>query len=273
MARFIPFVLIVCGLLKMASAVEITAHRGASYLAPENTLAAVNLAWQLGADSVEIDVFQAADRKIVAIHDKDTQRTAGVKWKVADTPLDRLRKLDVGRWKGQRWTGQRIPTLAEVLATIPDDKRLLIEIKCGPEVVPELHRVLIASGKNPAQTAVISFDPHVLLTVRRAMPKLHVQWVVGTIPERDKRTRNIRVTVEEVIASCRQGKFNGLSVRRDSEIDEAFVKQFHDAGLELHVWTVNSPQEAKKLAALGVDAITTDRPGYVRRQLGRRFGQ
>ena len=270
MTRLIPFFLIVCYPLNMANAVEITAHRGASHLAPENTLAAINLAWQLGADSVEIDIFQTADGRIVVIHDKDTKRTAGVKWKVADTPLDRLRKLDVGRWKGPRWTGQRIPTLEEVLATIPDGKRLLIEIKCGKEVVPELHRVLTASGKGPEQIAVIAFDPHVLLAAKQAMPKLHVQWVVGTIPERDRRTRNIRVTVQEVIASCRQGKFDGLSVRRDSEFDEDFVKQFHDAGLELHVWTVNSPQEAKQLVGLGVDAITTDRPGYMRKQLGQR---
>jgi glycerophosphoryl diester phosphodiesterase len=269
MTRLIPFFLIVCYPLCMSPAVEITAHRGASYLAPENTLAAINLAWQLGADSVEIDVFQTSDGRIVAIHDKDTGRTAGVKMKVADTSLDRLRKLDVGRWKGPRWAGQQIPTLEEILATIPAGKRLLIEIKCGKEAVPELHRVLTASGKSPEQLAVISFDRHVLLAVKKTMPNLHVQWVVGTVPERDRITRRIRVPVDEVIASCRQGKFNGLSVRRDSELDASFVKKFHDAGLELHVWTVNSPKEAKNFASLGVDAITTDRPGYLRKQLGQ----
>jgi len=252
---------------RVCDAVEVTGHRGASYLAPENTLAAVNLAWQRGADSVEIDVFQTSDGRIVVIHDEDTKRTAGVKLKVADTPLERLRKLDVGRWKGQRWAGQRIPTLEEVLATVPDGKRLLIEIKCGKEVVPELQRVLKASGKRPDQIAVIAGNPHVLLAIKQAMPKLHVQWVVGTIPERDKKTKEIRVTVPEVIASCRQGRFDGLSVRRDSKIDEAFVKQFHDAGLELHVWTVNSPKEAQKFAQFGVDAITTDQPGTMRKQL------
>jgi len=267
MPRLVLFTLLVVCPLTMAHAVEITAHRGASHLAPENTLAAVNLAWQLGADSVEIDVFQTKDGQIVVTHDEDTERTAGVRLKVADTSLDRLKELEVGRWKARRWAGQRIPTLKEVLATIPDGKRLLIEIKCGKEVVPELHRVLIASGKGPEQIAVIAADPHVLLAAKRAMPKLHVQWVVGTIPERDKRTRKVRVTVREVIASCRQGNFDGLSVRRDSEIDEDFVKQFHDAGLQLHVWTVNSAREVKRLSGLGVDGITTDRPGHVRKQL------
>jgi glycerophosphoryl diester phosphodiesterase len=251
----------------MTNAVEITAHRGASHLAPENTLAAVNLAWELGADSVEIDVFQTGDGRIAVIHDKDTMRTGGVKLKVADTSLDRLRQLDVGRWKGPRWTGQRIPTLEEVVATVPDKKRLLIEVKCGREIVPELQRVLAASGKRAEQTAVISGNADVLTTVKRAMPELLVQWVVGTIPERDKQTRDIRVTLRSVIDTCREASFDGLSIRHDSEIDADFVKQVHDAGLQLHVWTVNSAGEAKDLAGLGVDAITTDRPGYVRKHL------
>lgn len=267
MFRFVFIALLVVWPSDLGLAVEITAHRGASYIAPENTLVAVELAWKLGADAVEIDVFQSADGRIVVIHDEDTMRTAGVEWKIADTPLDRLRQLDVGRWKGRRWTGQQIPTLEEVLATIPDGKRLLIEIKCGKEVVPELHRVLAASGKGPSHVAVIAADPYVLLDVKKAMAKMHVQWVVGTIPQRDGRTGEIQVTVAQAIASCQRGKFDGLSIRRDSELDEAFVKQFHDAGLELHVWTVNSPREAQRFVELGVDAVTTDRPGYLRREL------
>ena len=255
------------GATNPADGIEITAHRGASYLAPENTLAAIKLAWESGADSVEIDIYQTKDGQIVAIHDEDTKRTAGVKLPVADTSLARLRKLDVGRWKAAKYAGERIPTLAEVLATIPDGKRLLIEIKCGKEVVPALKRAIAAAGKRPQQTALIAFDAQVLFAAKQALPELHTQWVMGTIPERDKLTRRVRVSLADVIASCRSAKFSGLSVRRDSEIDAKFVKQIHDAGLELHVWTVNSPDEAKRFMNLGVDAITTDRPGYLRRKL------
>ena len=194
--RCLLFAFIVICLWDIANGVEITAHRGASHIAPENTLAAINLAWQAGADAVEIDVFQSKDGEIVVIHDENTKHTSGVNLKVADTEFERLRKLDVGRWKGRRWAGQRIPTLEQVLATIPEGKRLLIEIKCGKEVVPKLHRVLIASGKTPKQIAVIAADPHVLIAAKQAMPKLHVLWVVGTIPEREKGTNRVRVTTQ-----------------------------------------------------------------------------
>jgi len=265
--------LIMCAVLAQSAssvAVEITAHRGASHLAPENTLAAVELGWRLGADSVEIDVYLTKDNRIVAIHDEDTKRTARVLMVVAETDFDRLRKLDVGRWKSPRWAGQRIPSLEEVLATIPDGKRLLIEVKCGPEIVPVLNEVLTKSGVDNSKYAVICFKPKVLLEVKRQMPETHVQWLVGTIPERDKNTKQIRVNVDEVITSCLKGKFDGLSVKRDSEIDAEFVNKFHDAGLQLHVWTVNSSREAKRLAAHGVDAITTDQPGQLRRALAGR---
>jgi glycerophosphoryl diester phosphodiesterase len=253
-----------------AVAVEITAHRGASRLAPENTLGAVELGWQLGADSVEIDVYLTKDNRIVAIHDDDTKRTAGVSLVVAETNFDRLRELDVGRWKSPSWAGQRIPSLEELLPTIPDGKRLLIEVKCGPEIVPVLKDALKKSGVENNKCAVICFKAEVLLEVKRQMPHMHVQWLVGTIPERDKETKQIRVNVDEVVASCLRGKFDGLSVKRDSAIDVEFVKKFHDAGLQLHVWTVNSSQEAKRLAGRGVDAITTDQPGRLRQELAGR---
>jgi len=250
-----------------AEAVEITGHRGASYDAPENTLASVNLAWQRGADSVEIDVFLSKDGRIVAIHDADTKRVAGIPLKVAETELRHLKNLDVGKWKGRQWARQRIPTLEEVLATIPPGKRLLIEVKCKQEIVPELKRVLEACGKAPEQTAIISFDPHVLVAVKKAMPDRRVQWVTGPLPEREKKSNEIKVTLEHVVAAAAGAKFNGISVSRESEIDEKFVKTVHDAGLQLHVWTVNSPREAAKFVRLGVDALTTDRPGYLRKGL------
>ena len=125
--------------------VEIVAHRGASFDAPENTVAAIKLAWEQKADAAEFDVFLSKDGKIVVIHDADTKRTAGVDRKVADTTLEELRKLDVGKWKDAKFAGEKIPTLEEMLATVPAGKRVFIEVKCGPEIVPELDRVLKAS--------------------------------------------------------------------------------------------------------------------------------
>ncbi len=251
----------------MAFPVEITAHRGASYLAPENTLASVNLAWQLGADSVEIDVYQSRDGRIVVVHDDTTKRTAGVDGKVVARTLAELATLDVGRWKHEKWAGQRIPTLEQVVATIPSGKRLLIEIKCGKQIVPELARVLKVAGKRPRQTAVISFDFDVVATAKAAMPRSTVLWLLKTTPKRHEQTGKVLISLRQRIEQCRTAGLDGLSVSRESELNEKFVQQIHDAGLQLHVWTVNSPEEAAKLAGLGVDAITTDRPGWLRRRL------
>src|SRR5258706_7289864 len=114
---------------------EIIAHRGASHDSPVNTLAAVQLGWKQRADAVEIDVQFSKDNHIVVIHDDTTRKTGGLRRKVGEQTLAELRTLDVGRWKDARWRGEKIPTLAEVLATIPDQRRLFVDIKCGPECV------------------------------------------------------------------------------------------------------------------------------------------
>src|SRR5262245_24319538 len=126
-------------------AFEIIAHRGASHDAPENTLAAFKEAWKQKADGGELDIFLTGDGKIIVIHDSNTKRTTGVDRKVAEHTLEELRKLDSGRWKSERFAGEKLPTLSEMLATAPKGKKVYIEVKGGPEIVPELNRVLKAS--------------------------------------------------------------------------------------------------------------------------------
>ena len=114
MPRFTVFYMIV--LLSLAKfqdiqAVEIMGHRGASYDAPENTMASFRLAWEQHADACELDVHLSKDQKVVVIHDKTTKRLAGVDKPVVDQTFDELRQLDVGRWKNERFTNERIPLL------------------------------------------------------------------------------------------------------------------------------------------------------------------
>jgi glycerophosphoryl diester phosphodiesterase len=161
-----------------AGAVEIIAHRGKSHAAPENTLASVNLAWEHGADAVEVDVRLSRDGEIVLMHDMTTRRTAGHNRRVAHQTLEELRTLDAGSWKGPEWAGERIPTLAEVLATVPDDKRLFIDLKVGREVIPELKRVLDDSGVDPEQTVIIGRSLATLEAVKQALPDSPVYWIV-----------------------------------------------------------------------------------------------
>ncbi|HUG91891.1 MAG TPA: glycerophosphodiester phosphodiesterase, partial [Planctomycetaceae bacterium] len=238
-----------------AEGVEIIGHRGASHDAPENTLASVMLAWQQGADAVEIDVFLSKDGRIIAIHDKTTKRLAGLDRPVADQTFAELRQLDVGLWKGGQFAGERIPTLAEVLATIPDGRRLFIEIKCGPEIVPELKRELDAARKDPRQTAVIGFSLETVAAVKRELPLLACYWVVELKP--DETTGRLIPDAGELIGQAREAGLEGLDVGNSPPIDAEFVAAVKAAELELYVWTVNDVEAARRLRDLGIDGLTT----------------
>ena len=247
-----------------AGAVEIVAHRGASYDAPENTLPAIQLGFEQGADAVEIDIYLTRDGRIVALHDATTKRTAGVNRPVAEQTLAELKKLDAGRWKGERWAGVEIPTLEEALAAVPPGKRLVIEIKAGAEILPELERVVEASGKGE-QTAVIGFSYPVIRAAQKRLPDIPMYWLYGF--SAGERLLNGRPSHEDLIRKAEEAGLAGLDVNYRGDFDREFVQKLERSGLKLWVYTVNDPAEAKRLAEMGVDAITTDRPALLRQHL------
>lgn len=250
-----------------AKAVEIVAHRGASFDAPENTLASVNLAWKRRADAVEIDVYLSKDGRILAFHDKTTKRTAGVNRKIGDQTFAELRKLDVGTWKGKRYKGEKIPTLVEVLKTIPDGKRLYIEIKCGPEIIPALARDLKSAGKKPEQTAIIGFSFATMTKIKRELPKLDVYWVIGL--KQNKTTKRWKPSLGEILKKTKAANLRGVHLSDKPVITKAYVTKLHETGLRVGVWTVNDLKAARRLQSAGVDGLTTDRPGWLRENLNR----
>jgi glycerophosphoryl diester phosphodiesterase len=240
--------------------VEIIGHRGASNDAPENTLASLRLAWEQGADAVEFDVWQTRDGHVVLFHDSTLNRTTGVDGRVPDHTLAELRQLDVGRWKSPAFAGERIATLDEALATVPTGKRALIEVKCGPEVVPELDRVLAASGLAPHQTTVISFSADVVAAVKQRRPDVPAYWVVDL----EERPRN----AEELIAVAKSVAADGLDLSATPGVlDSAFAGKVLAAGLRLCVWTVDRVELAQQMIAAGIESLTTNRPGWLREQL------
>ena len=248
-----------------AAQMEIVAHRGASFDAPENTLSAFKLGWEQKADAVELDIMLSKDGRIVVIHDKDTKRLAGVDRSVVGQTLAELRSLDVGRWKGAKFTGEKLPLLSEVLATIPDGKRLFIEVKCGAEVVPELVRELKVAGKKPEQTAIIGFSADAMAAVKQALPLLEVFWIVNIKP--DPKSDKEPLTVEELITTAKRIKADGLDLSACDAIDKVFGDKVRSAGLKLAVWTVDDSVVARAMQAAGVQSLTTNRPGWMREQL------
>ncbi|MEX2300950.1 MAG: glycerophosphodiester phosphodiesterase [Bryobacterales bacterium] len=253
--------------LSRALAVEIVAHRGASHDAPENTLPAAKLGWERNADAVEVDIYLTRDGKIAVIHDDNTKRTAGVDKRIDEQTLAELKSLDAGSWKGQQWAGTRIPALDEVLAAIPSGKRLFIEIKCGPEVLPELEAALDRSGKH-AQVVIISFGYPVVEQAKKRFRTIPVYWLYG-FSEREKKGYG-DPSLGDLIAKAKAAGLDGLDVNFRGPFGKEFVEQLSAEGMKLYVYTVNESADASRLAEIGVAGITTDRPAYLRETLAGR---
>ena len=240
---------------------EIIAHRGASHDAPENTLAAVQLAWQQAADAVEVDVQLSKDGELMVVHDGNTKRSGGVARKVSAQTLEELSRLDVGRWKGKRWAGEKIPTLRTVLETVPEGKRLFIEFKCGPEAIPEFKRM----AKDVRPLVAIGFSAETMRQLKADMPGLEVCWISKL--RRHWRTGRPSPPAEQLIATAQKLGVDGLDLDARSPLNAALVDKLKAAGLKVYVWTVDSPAKARQLVAAGVEGITTNRPGWLREKL------
>jgi glycerophosphoryl diester phosphodiesterase len=250
----IAFALSMLFSLPVFSQVEFIGHRGASYLAPENTVASANLAWQLGADAVEIDVWLSSDNRVLVIHDKTTKRVSGVDYPVKHTGSSELRKLDVGSWKDSRYAGEKIPFVEEVIETVPEGKSLVIEIKCGSEILPFLKEAVDKSGKI-GQIRFIAFGWQTILDTKKTFPDNKCYWLSSK-----------ESGLEEKMEQCAKLGLDGVDLEY-SVVNEEVMNKAKELGMEVLVWTVDDPAEARRVADLGVKGITTNRPGWLREQL------
>lgn len=247
---------------------EIIAHRGASADAPENTLAAIQLAWQQGADAAEIDVMPTADGQLVVIHDETTLRTGGLDWEVKDRTLAELKTLDVGLWKSRLFVGERIPKLAEVLDLVPPGKRLFIEVKCGDEAISELVRVLPAAKATPDQTVLISLDFTTIVAVKQALPQRLAFWVTQQFPH-GLGHWPLRPPTWNLIERAQTAGLDGLDVNDVATRPSGDIEVIRQAGLHTCIWTVNSVERARWLRDEGMESITTDVPAKLIAGLNR----
>lgn len=260
---------LVCGLVvvavtESAAAQWIIAHRGASHDAPENTLSAFQLAWQQNADGIEGDFYLTADNEIVCIHDRDTKRTAGEKRIVEESTLSQLRELDYGVWKSSKFSGEPIPTLDEVIATVPDGKRFVVELKSDRRIIPKLVETLIRHQDKAIEFFVITFDADTAGEFKKRMPSIKTHWLTSF--QQSTPLSTYRPTPTEIAATVAKAGVDGVGMKAMPKlIDADFIHELTTAGCkEFHVWTVDEVSTAKTFQTLGAIGVTTNVPAVIK---------
>jgi glycerophosphoryl diester phosphodiesterase len=233
------------------------AHRGASALAPENTIAAFEEAIRLGADMIELDVRLSSDGAIVVFHDRDLTRTTDGTGPVKDLTLAELKRLDVGSWFSERFRGERIPTLEEAIQAIYSSRlELCIEIKIdkGRE---ELRRQLVAGTIAIIdrtcfrdRTIMASFDRESISISRASHPDIRT----GLIFNKD-----------EVWAECAEELYAGIDYlsARWNIITAPRVSAAHQEGRKVIAWTIDREEELNQILPLSVDAVASNNPEWL----------
>jgi glycerophosphoryl diester phosphodiesterase len=249
MKKFLIVSLLMATYGTLLGQVEIIAHRGASYLAPENTVASSILAWESGADAVEVDIYLSKDNKIMCIHDSNTKRTSGQDYKIKETGSNILRKLDAGSFKDEKYKGEKIPFLKEIIRAVPEGKKLVIEIKCGSEVLPYLRKAVKKTDN--IKFVFIAFDLQTITDTKKIFPGISCYWLCSNPG-----------LLEKNLGQVPSGGLEGVSLSYNI-INEKVAADVKNLGLELYTWTVDDPEEAKRLISLGVKGITTNRPGWL----------
>lgn len=228
---------------------EITAHRGSSVTAPENTIPAIEKAMEEMADSVEIDVQMTSDGVIVLGHDASLKRVAGVNRSIASMTFAQLEQLDVGSWFSKSYEGTRIPALSEVLELCSQKIGLNIEIKyVGKNSdLPEKTAEMIKAYGMENQCVVTSTNLPYLRRVKEILPEVRTGYIISAA------YGNFYSSEDVDFISIRSGF-----------VTSALMQNAHEQGKAVYAWTVNSKSELERLTLLGVDGIITDRPVLAR---------
>lgn len=249
---------------------QITAHRGSSKEAPENTIPAIELALEQMADFVEIDVQETKDGEIILLHDKSFKRTCGVNANPWNMTLEEIKQLDAGFYMGEQYiqtesTGMEtsalktpVPSLAEVLEICKDKINLNIELKGNGHDVNLVEKVvrLIEEYGMEQQCVFTSTNLKFLKEAKELAPEIKTGYIVSTVYGDFYKEIQSNESVDFFSAN------SGLLTERNVEI-------IHENGGEVHAWTVNSKSEIERMKRLGVDNIITDYPVLTREVLYR----
>jgi glycerophosphoryl diester phosphodiesterase len=231
-------------------------------------MAAVELAWQQNADAVEVDVHLSKDKNIVVVHDRSAKRTGGLNKKISELNLHELKELDFGSWKGAGWSGEKIPLLRDVMESVPEGKRLFVEVKCGTEIIEPLEDLLSQNIIPSKNIFIMHFNLHTLLRIKTKLPLYDILWLYEFFPfSMSYQKRKILSTVKD---HAKKHDLTGINIENKPKFDKEFIQRCRENNLKTYCWVVNDAARAKYLLDSGIDGITTDRPGWLKSEL-RKF--
>ena len=226
----------------------IIAHRGISFDLPENSLLAFNASWAVGVDGIEGDFHLTRDGSIVCIHDDNTSRVCNKNLVICNSTLQELKELNL-QCERKDHLNIKIPTLTEVLKTVPSGKKIFIEIKCGVEILSPLIKELSRSKINSTQVVIISFDRQVVKELKEMAPEYKALLLYSYEEGRE---------VSSLINEMFDIKADGIGT--DNELSKEFVEKVIISGLEYHSWTIDNADTANQLISWGTNSITTNEP-------------
>ncbi|MBE9185365.1 glycerophosphodiester phosphodiesterase [Microcoleus sp. LEGE 07076] len=232
--------------------IEIIAHRGFSAIAPENTLAAFELAIARKANSIEFDIQLSADSVPVIFHDATLDRITGVSGKVRETTLSQLQTLNAGKWFSDEFSQEKIPTLKESLAILKNiDKFLYFDVKPHSEwsdsEVADFVNTL--QGEDiPDKCVITSFNDKFLAQVRRLSGDLAIGHIVA----------NLETYKTQLARAVTQGDNLISSQYRVLLENPALIQESRSQGVDIVAWTVDDPKDRQKLIDLGITRIVTN---------------
>ncbi|MCT4620655.1 MAG: glycerophosphodiester phosphodiesterase [Marinisporobacter sp.] len=233
--------------------VKVTAHRGSSKNAPGNTLAAIDVAIKHGADYAEIDVQETKDGKIVLLHDKSLERTTGVDKNIWEVTLDEIKTLDAGSWFDEKYKGEKIATLEEVIDYTKGKIKLNIEIKTNgheKNLIPQV--IELIKKKDILNTCVVtSLDYDAIQQVEAIESKVKTGYIMFV-----------------AMGNVEDLNVDFYSVEQTNATDE-FITAAHKIGREVHVWTINEEEDMDEMIELGVDNIITDFDQVLKQKLSK----
>jgi len=249
--------------------VAVTAHRGASGYAPENTVSAISKAIEIGVDRIEIDVQQSSDGVVILLHDKTLDRTTNAHGVVKDFTWKELQKVRANKGFETKFPDEGIPTLEAIFKLMDGSVEFVIEIKHSNTTYPEIEEnvvKLIRKYKAEKWALVHTFNDKVLKYLHQKHPDIRLQklfvsniWWLGLMLDFKLHFANLKSYPCVEAFGVHQGS-----------VTKRLVKRIHQLGKKIHVWTVNDQNDMERLMKLGVDGLITNYPKKAKAVIGEK---